>query len=197
MTGKVVVVGRNPQDVADALGLAKLIADALGSRISAVVLSGGEELPRVASGIASEGYLVSGSGHAPELVSAALERAFRREELGAVVAPAVKDLTDALSRFSARLWIPMFTEVTGIAPGAGGAVTVRRAALAGRAIAEYEVTPPFSATVAPGRFPSPAPAGGPLEVRQIEVGAQGPEVLGAEPKRREGVDIAAAEIVVG
>ncbi|PMP94422.1 MAG: hypothetical protein C0167_04045, partial [Nitrososphaera sp.] len=71
MTSKVVVVGRDPQDIANAMGLAKMIADGSGSSISAIVLVGGEDLPRVASGIASEGYVISGTGHTPELISAA------------------------------------------------------------------------------------------------------------------------------
>ncbi|PMP96230.1 MAG: electron transfer flavoprotein subunit alpha/FixB family protein, partial [Nitrososphaera sp.] len=54
------------------------------------------------------------------------------------------------------------------------------------------------ATVAPGRFPAPAPSpSAQLKVGTIGVGAQGPEVLGVEQKRREGVDISSAEIVIG
>ncbi|MGB9733411.1 MAG: electron transfer flavoprotein subunit alpha/FixB family protein [Conexivisphaera sp.] len=198
MTSKVVVVGRDPQDIANAMGLAKMIADGSGSSISAIVLVGGEDLPRVASGIASEGYVISGTGHTPELISAALRSALRREELYAVVAPALKDLTDALARFSASLGIPMFTEVTEVLPRQGEGLVIRRAALAGRAVAEYSSAPPISATVAPGRFPAPAPSpSAQLKVGTIGVGAQGPEVLGVEQKRREGVDISSAEIVIG
>ncbi len=198
MTSKVVVVGRNPQDVADALGLAKALADASGSPIAAVVLEGGDDLPRVASGIASEGYVVSGGGHVPELLFAALRAAFARSDLYAVIAPALKDLTDGLARFSASQGIPMFTEVTEMLPRGDGGLTVRRAALAGRAVVEYSAMPPVSATVAPGRFPAPAPSqGARLDVRRVEAAAQGPEVIGVERKRKEGVDITSAEIVVG
>ena len=178
MSSKVFVVGRNPQDVSAALGLAKAIADSSGSSISALVLSGGDELPKVASGIASEGYAVAGIGHAPELLAAALRAVVRRDELYAVVAPALKDLTDALARFSAYLSIPMFTEVTEVAQGQGGSLTIRRAALAGRAVVEYSSAPPISATVAPGRFPAPPPSpSAQLRVNEVKVEAQGPSLI--------------------
>jgi electron transfer flavoprotein alpha subunit len=192
---RVVVAGRNPQDVSSAIGFAKMIADASGSSVVAVALSGGDELGRAVAGIASEAYAISGSGHAPELMLEALGRV-AGPDLYAVVSPALKDLTDALARFSAGAGIPMLTEVTEFARGAGGEVTLRRAAMAGRAVAEYSVVPPFAATVAPGRFPAPQPSGT-IEVRRLDVGARGPEVLGVEPKRREGVDISSADIVVG
>jgi electron transfer flavoprotein alpha subunit len=191
---KVVVAGRNPQDISDAIGFAKIVADASGSSLIAVVLSGGEDLPRAAAGIASEAYAISGSGHAPELVLAALERV-ARDDLYAVISPALKDLTDALARFSARVGVPMLTEVTEFVPQPQGP-TLRRAAMAGRAIAEYSVAPPFAATVTPGRFPAPSTSGS-IDVKPLDVGAQGPQVLGVEPKKREGVDISSADIVVG
>ncbi len=192
---RIVVAGENSQQAREALGFAKILSDVSGSTISFLVFSGtSDEIASAAGGIASEAYNLNGAGHPPESLAAALD-ILSKDGIYAVVAPALKNLTDALARFSAKARIPMLTEVIE-AHVMDDELLLKRGVMAGRAIGEYHVKPPFTATVPMKKF-EPPEASGALEVEDLEVSAEAPKLIGVEKKVKGEVDIEGAEIVIG
>ena len=109
---------------------------------------------------------------------------------------ATKNTNEVLARMSAKLDIPMLTEVTELEK-VNGDIILRRNMLGGRALISYVFSKPLILTVPQKKFKPPEE--GPVpEVEEYKAEEEAKvRVVEVKPKEKGAVDIEAAEIIVG
>ena len=113
-----------------------------------------------------------------------------------LVGVSVKNINEILARLSARVGIPMLTEVTEVVSINDG-IKLRRNVLGGRATAIYKVSTPIIVTVPLKKFKT-APHEEVPEVIKCEVKEESPiKRVEVKPKEKGAVDLEAAEVVIG
>lgn len=113
-----------------------------------------------------------------------------------LIGAATKNTTEILARISAKLDVPMLTEVTELEK-VNEDIILKRNMLGGRALISYVFSKPLILTVPQKKFKPPEE--GPVpEVTEYEVAVENKvRVIEVKPKEKGAVDIEAAEIVVG
>lgn len=186
---KALVLAHPASQAGDAIGFAQQLGEDV--EITIVATGGVKDFPyRGVTRIIS----VGDAGPTPGQLSQLLLK--HASGVDAIVAPSLKDATDAIARASALLGIPMFTEVNKLDRSSEGQVTVSRPVVAGRAFVTYRTSLPAAFTVAKKAFPPQGP-GGNASVVEEQLPSARERRVGVEEKQFSGVNIEEAEVVVG
>ena len=144
-------------------------------------------------GVAKKTFLSSVGNHYE--IFLALEAISEEISPDLIVGPSTRNVIDALALFCGKREMPMITEVNSLKRTEGGIEFVRPL-FSGKATVTLLASIPCSFTIAPGVFEArELEEGG--EVEKIGIPSPPLEVLKREPKELGGVDLSAADVVIG
>ncbi len=194
MVENIIIFGEKPSLLIDASGLAAELSRN-GMQINMIGLTlQSEEINEAARYGFSKIYVIKDFA-LPDQIADVLSKLFNEYNPRLLVGPATKTSNDILSRVSAKHNLPMLTEITAVLVN-GNNIIFERSVLGGRAISKEITSKQVAITVPVKKFKS-------FELSQqasIEYIIPQPsrvKLLSVEEKKKGGVNIEAAEIVVG
>ena len=193
---KALIFGEKADHVLDCLGFLAALKGASGEEfesVAVVAVAKDEVSPEALRGVSRVYALGRVSSHD---AYATILPMYEEVKPDLVVGAATKNTTEVFSRLSAKLDVPMLTEVTEISVS-DGEVLLKRNVLGGRALAAYPFTTPLILTVPQKKFKPPEEGPTPEVVEREAAKEAKVSVVEVKPKERGAVDIEAAEIVVG
>lgn len=195
MVENVIVFGEKPSLLVEASGLAaELSRNGFDINMIGVTLGNGDVNEVLRYGF-DKLYVIEGTA-LPDQVSEVISKLFNDVNPRLLIGPATKTSNDTLARVSAKYNLPMLTEVTSISLD-GSNIIFERSILGGRAISREVTSKKVAVTVPIKRFKPFEQSQKLATVEKVSPPSSNVRLIGVEEKKKGGINIEAAEIVVG
>ncbi|MBP1357344.1 MAG: electron transfer flavoprotein subunit alpha/FixB family protein [Sulfolobus sp.] len=193
-----VIFSYNPQTLADSVGFIEVLRKQ-GFNVDKVigVTSEFQDISELKK-LGLSKIFIYNSNSSDDQIAVALKNIYQEFSPALFISSSSKLNNSILSYLAGLLKLPMLTEVIDVKEVSSNSLSLIRSVLAGRANSFETVKIPSIITVAPKKFmPSGTQASQSVEISKLSLQESKVRVINVEPKKREGVKIEDAEIIVG